>query len=187
MCLCIALRSAIHEWPQTVWGPVEHCFGFVCQGFGLRIIRKLVGIVSGYFDYHAATLQNKRWRSLSLNCTIRNKRWTTGGGPREFLYVYLIVSSYFLKYSVSVRKRTLCAIPKMETEKDVPIQSSRQRFVMNGNYGRWGIGTSRVSPLLRDPVSSSEWASAPILYRASRGNDSALLALLVCCGCRSSH
>src|ERR1700676_3529200 len=56
--LCIALRSAIHEWPQTVWRPVEHCFGFVCQGFGLRIIRKLVGIVSWYFDYHAATLQN---------------------------------------------------------------------------------------------------------------------------------
>jgi hypothetical protein len=55
--LCIALRSVLHEWPQTIWRPVEHCFGFVCQGFGVRIIRKLVGIVSWYFDYHAATLQ----------------------------------------------------------------------------------------------------------------------------------
>jgi hypothetical protein len=89
--LRIALRSAINEWPQTVWRPVEHCFGFVCQGFGLRIIRKLGGIVSWYFDYHAATLQKERWRSISLNCSIRNKRWTTGGGPREFLYVSLIV------------------------------------------------------------------------------------------------
>jgi len=52
-----------------------------------------------------------------------------------------IASSYFVKYSVSVRKWTLCTTPKMEREKDVPIQSSRQHFVMNGNYGRWGIGT----------------------------------------------
>lgn len=125
--LCIALRSAINEWPQTVWRPVEHCFGFVCQGFGLRIIRKLVGIVSWYFDYHAATLQKELWRSISLNCAIRNKRGTTGEGPREFLFVSLIVSSYFM-YWVSVQKWTLRTIPKMGREKDVPIQSSRQRF-----------------------------------------------------------
>src|ERR1700719_2818655 len=68
------------------------------------------------------------WRSISLNCTIRNKRWTTGGGPREFPYVSLIVSSYFVMYSVSVQKWTLCTIPKMGREKDVPIQSSRQHF-----------------------------------------------------------
>jgi len=86
--LCIALRSAIHEWPQTVRGPVEHCFGFVCQVFGLRIIRKLVGIVSGCFDYHAATLQNDFGRSISLNCAIRNKRWTTGEGRVSF-FTYL--------------------------------------------------------------------------------------------------
>jgi hypothetical protein len=43
----------IHEWPQALWRPVEHGFGFVSQVFGLRIIRKLVGIVRWYFDYHA--------------------------------------------------------------------------------------------------------------------------------------
>jgi hypothetical protein len=53
------------------------------------------------------------WRSISLNCTIRNKRWTTGGEPREFPYVSLIVSSYFVMYWVSVQKWTLCTIPKM--------------------------------------------------------------------------
>ena len=107
---------------------MEHCFGFVCQGFGLRIIRKLVGIVSWYFDYHGATLQKELWRSISLNCAIRNKRGTTGGGPREFHYVSLIVSSYFVMYWVSVQKWTLCTIPTMGREKDVPIQSSRQPF-----------------------------------------------------------
>jgi hypothetical protein len=30
----------------------------------------------------------KRWRSLSLNCAIRGKQRTTGGGPREFLYFF---------------------------------------------------------------------------------------------------
>jgi hypothetical protein len=68
------------------------------------------------------------WRSISLNCAIRNKRWTTGGGPREFLDVSLIVSSYFVMYWVSVQKWTLCTIPKMGREKDVPIQNSRQHF-----------------------------------------------------------
>ena len=63
--LCIVLRSAIPEWPQTVWGPVEHCFGFVCQGFGLRIIRKLVGIVGWYFDYHAATISSQKYKRNS--------------------------------------------------------------------------------------------------------------------------
>jgi len=38
------------------------------------------------------------WRSISLNCAIRNKRWTTGGGPLEFLCVSLIVSSYIVMY-----------------------------------------------------------------------------------------
>ena len=32
---------------------MKHGFGFVSQVFGLRIIRKLVGIVRWYFDYHA--------------------------------------------------------------------------------------------------------------------------------------
>ena len=51
-----------------------------------------------------------------------------GGGPREFLYVSLIVSSYFVMYWVSVQKWTLCTIPKVGKEKDVPTQSSRQHF-----------------------------------------------------------
>lgn len=50
------------------------------------------------------------------------------GGPREFLSVSLIVSSYFVMYWVSVQKWTLYAIPKKGTEKHVPIQSSRQHF-----------------------------------------------------------
>src|ERR1700687_1528544 len=66
------------------------------------------------------------WRNISLNCAIRN-RWTTGG-PREFLYVSLIVSSYFVMYWVSVQKWTLCTIPKVGREKDVPIPSSRRYF-----------------------------------------------------------
>jgi hypothetical protein len=57
---------------------VEHCFGFVCQGFGLRIIRKLVGIVSWYFDYHAATLQKKLLRSISLR--LRHQKQTVDDG-----------------------------------------------------------------------------------------------------------
>ena len=116
--LCIVLRSAIPEWPQTVWGPVEHCFGFVCQGFGLRIIRKLGGIVSWYFDYHAATLQ-KNFGAIS-HSTAPSETGGRRGGPREFLYVPLIVSSYFVMYWVSVQKWTLCTIPKVGREKDVP-------------------------------------------------------------------
>ena|ERR1700676_1673416 len=48
-----------HEWPQTIRRPVKHGFGFVCQAVRLRIIRKLVGIVSWYFDYHDATFFTK--------------------------------------------------------------------------------------------------------------------------------
>src|ERR1700732_342928 len=60
------------------------------------------------------------WRSISLNCAIRNKRWTTGGGPREFPYFALIVSSYIVMHWESVQKRTLGPTPKMGKEKDVP-------------------------------------------------------------------
>jgi hypothetical protein len=64
-----------------------------------------------------------------------------GGGPREFLYVSLIVSSYFVQYWVSVPNGTLCTIPKMGREKDVPIQGVVSTVAMNGNYSRCGIGT----------------------------------------------
>jgi hypothetical protein len=139
--LCIALRPAINEWPQTVWRPVEHCLGFVCQGFGPRIIGKLVGIVSWCFDYHAATLQKNFGRSISLNPSETNGG-RRGGGPREFLYVSLIVSSYFVMYWVSVQKWTLRTIPQIGREKDVPIPKVVfSTFVVNANYGRWGIGT----------------------------------------------
>src|ERR1700680_2144919 len=64
------------------------------------------------------------------------------GGPREFLYVSLIVSSYFVMYWVSVQKWTLCTISQMGREKDVPrTKVVFSSFVVNGNYGRWGIGT----------------------------------------------
>jgi hypothetical protein len=53
----------LHEWPQTIRGPVKHGFGFVCEAVWLRTIRKLVGIVSWYFDYHDATFVKKIWRS----------------------------------------------------------------------------------------------------------------------------
>src|SRR4029077_14505456 len=85
--LCGAVRSVLHEWPQTIWRPVEHCIGFVCHVFGLRIIRRLVGIVSWYFDYHSANSPKKSWRSISLNCAIRKQAEDDGGGPRELLYV----------------------------------------------------------------------------------------------------
>src|ERR1700686_291366 len=56
-------------------------------------IRKLV------FRLSCRDSPKELWRNISLNCPIRNKRWTTGGGgPREFLYVSPIVSSYFVMY-----------------------------------------------------------------------------------------
>jgi hypothetical protein len=81
-------------------------------------IRKLV------FRLSCRDSPKELWRNISLNCAIRNKRWTTGGA-REFLSVSLIVSSYFVMYWVSVQKWTLCVIPQKGREKDVPIQSSR--------------------------------------------------------------
>jgi hypothetical protein len=70
----------VDEWPQTIRGPLERCFGFVYQVLRLRIIGKLVGLVSWYVDYHAAILQQKIWRSISLDCTIRGKQRTVGEG-----------------------------------------------------------------------------------------------------------
>jgi hypothetical protein len=57
--------------------------------------------------------KKKSWRSISLNCAIRGKQRTTGGGPREILkYVSLIASSYIAMYLVSIQKWTYCTIPK---------------------------------------------------------------------------
>jgi hypothetical protein len=51
----VVVTELFDEWPQTIRGPVEGCFGFVYQVLGLRVIRKLFGLVSWYFDYHAVT------------------------------------------------------------------------------------------------------------------------------------
>jgi hypothetical protein len=58
---------------------VEHCFGFVCHVFGFRIITKLVGIVSWYFAYHAATLQKELAQHLTKP---RHEKQTGDDGRR---------------------------------------------------------------------------------------------------------
>jgi hypothetical protein len=42
---------------------------------------------------------------------------------------------------MSVQKWTLCTIPPMGREKDVAFKVVASTLVVNGNYGRWGIGT----------------------------------------------
>ena len=81
------------------------------------------------------------WRSISLNCAIRNKQWTTGEGRVSFFTVSLITSSYLVKYWVSVQKWTLCTIPRMGESGTCPYKIVVSTFVVNGNYGCWGIGT----------------------------------------------
>jgi hypothetical protein len=49
----------------------------------LGLVGLFVRIVRGYFANHASRSE-KRWRSISLNCAIRGKQRTTGGGPHEF-------------------------------------------------------------------------------------------------------
>src|ERR1700687_2953688 len=66
----------------------------------------------------------KIWRSISLNCAIRDKQWTTGRRPREFLWVPLIVSSYIVMHWVSVQKWTRRTIPKMGKEKTLHLKNA---------------------------------------------------------------
>jgi hypothetical protein len=75
----------VNERPQTSWRPLECSLGFVSRALHILqlIIGKLVGTVSWYFANHASRSE-KRWRGISLNCAIRGKQRTTGGGSREF-------------------------------------------------------------------------------------------------------
>ena len=76
------------------------------------------------------------WRSISLNCAITNKRWPTGGGPRDVSNrikllrdVLGVCSQVDTLYYSQNRKREEC-----------PYKVVVSPFVVNGNYGRWGIG-----------------------------------------------